>query len=66
MVPLPTDKSGKLCLDTIENYVKYMDEHVRKDQIVSPDTVWQAEVQLNNHSRAWIRFCKIGEGNNHS
>ena len=29
-----TDKSGKLCIDTHDNYVKMMKPHVENDQVV--------------------------------
>ena len=54
-----------MCLDTIDNYVNCMQEHVRKDETVRPERVRQTELTLNNHSRIWTKMCKIGEHNKH-
>ena len=60
-----TDKSGRMCLDTVTNYVKCMEEHVQKDQIVTAARVRKAENILNNFSRTWVKMCDIGGRNNH-
>ena len=31
-----TDKSGRLYLDTVTNYVTCMQEHIAKDRVVTP------------------------------
>ena len=61
-----TDKSGRMCLDTVENYIYCMQEHVVKDTVVTPDMVREGEILINNHARAWTRMAQIGRRNNHS
>ena len=60
-----TDKSGRMCLDTIQNYVNCMSGHTVKDEIVTAKRIREAEQILNNCFRTWIRMCQIGEGNGH-
>ena len=38
-----TDKSGKLCLDTVSNFEECMAGHVLKDPIVTPEMVKKGE-----------------------
>ena len=56
-----TDKSGRLVLDTKENFLKAMEVHVRDHRIVSLEDIREAEKIINNHSRAMIRLLNIGE-----
>ena len=46
----PTDKSGKFCIDTYENYVAGMEEHVIKDRIITRKEKEKIIRQLNGHS----------------
>ena len=59
-----TDKSGKMCLETVQNYIQCMNDHVKDDEVVTPDRVREAEVVLNNHARTWVRMMAIGSGVN--
>ena len=52
-------------LDTIDNYSECMREHIVKDQVVTPGVIREAEKNLNNHSRSWVRICRMGDGNQH-
>ena len=47
-----TDKSGKIVLDTKENFLLCMREHYEKDEIVTPEIVRKGEFNLNNYSRS--------------
>ena len=60
-----TDKSGKLCLDTVANYKECMASHVANDPIVSAKTVRDGELLLNNHARQWVKIVNIGEAHGH-
>ena len=60
-----TDKSGKLCLDTVSNYEECMAEHVLKDPIVTPEMVKKGEEELNNHARQWARITSAGSDKGH-
>ena len=55
-----TDKSGKLVLDTRENFLECMKPHYEEDQIVGYDSVLRSESTLNNHSRAWAKLLNLG------
>ena len=54
-----------MSLDTIDNYSECMKEQVCKDQVVTPEVIRDAEKNLNNHSRAGVRICRMGDGNQH-
>ena len=55
-----TDKSGMMCLDTIENYKKAMQVHIEKDQEISRKSILNAEQRLNEHSRMWSKMLNLG------
>ena len=38
-----TDKSGKMCLDTVDNYINGMKEHVKDDVIVTSKQLRKSE-----------------------
>ena len=54
-----TDKSGKLCLDTVSNYQYCKKEHIKNDPIVDPMDVRDGKIIMNNHVRKWVRICNI-------
>ena len=56
-----TDKSGKVVLDSKENFLNCMEEHFSMDRIVTPEEVREAESRLNDHVRAWCNVMTIGE-----
>ena len=56
-----TDKSGKVVLDTKENFLQCMEEHYGMDKVVTPEEVRKAEVLLNYHARAWMKAMSIGD-----
>ena len=56
-----SDKSGKIVLDTKENFLECMREHFSGDREVGPDEVRKSEKMINIHSRAWCRIFSIGE-----
>ena len=55
-----TDKSGKMCFDSLENYRLAMQTHVAGDQEVQYSQVASAEKVLNNHSRVWAKKLGVG------
>ena len=46
-----TDKSGKMCLDSVENYTKCMEPHIKNDEEVKVKRELNAEKSINEHSR---------------
>ena len=56
-----SDKSGKLVLDTKDNFLSCMSEHYNKDKIVTPSEVVEAEKHINDHSRSWCQILNVGQ-----
>ena len=55
-----TDKSGKLVLDTIENYAVSMQEHLIDTEEVTYETIGEAEKTLYSYSTALCRGLRVG------
>ena len=55
-----TEKSGKLCLDTRDNYVRAMEPHINPHQISNMVEVRESEAILNQHAKAWISIMAVG------
>ena len=55
-----TDKSGKIVLDTKENFLNCMRDHYSSDKIVTPDEVRESEKHINDHVRSWVKTFNIG------
>ena len=55
-----TDKSERLVLDTVQNYMKAMAPHIEGVDICQYDDVLEAEKSLNNHSKMWCRVLNFG------
>ena len=56
-----SDKSGKIVLDTKENFIECMKEHFESDKIVTPEEVRAAEIKMNHYSKMWCKVMNIGE-----
>ena len=56
-----TDKSGKLVLDTNENYLRTQKKHVGKDKEVGIEEVGESEKLLYQHSRALVKIFGVGK-----
>ena len=55
-----TDKSGKLVLDTQQNFLDSMKPHFEDHEEVDYDAVLYSEKTLNNHSKAWAKVLNVG------
>ena len=55
-----TDKSGKLCLDTIDNYMVAQSKHTAKDKESNIEELQEAEDVLYQHTIALTRILNIG------
>ena len=55
-----TDKSGKLVLDTRENFLKCMEPHSINDQQVEYEACLKSEPLLNNHAKSWAKLLNMG------
>ena len=56
-----TDKSGKLVLDTVENFNLCMRPHYENEEEVSIEQVHTAEARLNTHSQMWCDILMMGK-----
>ena len=64
VVILKTDKSGKMCLVTREEYEKMGLEHTRKDQEIDRRGIMEKEKQLNSHVFFWSKMWGSGDSHN--
>ena len=49
-----TDKSGRMVLDTMENFISCMHDHIVNDSDATLEDVRVSELHLNNTSRLWV------------
>ena len=61
-----TDKSGKLAVTTVENYIKMGEVHVKKDTEVDDDKAKEIQRKTNGHVSMWIKMTNMGENWNHT
>ena len=54
------DKSGKIVLDTKENFLLCMKDHYIHDKVVEPSEVREAEKIINDRTRSVIKIFNIG------
>jgi len=55
-----TDKSDKLCGDSVQNYDEAMKQHVENDEIVTKDEYSKVENEMNGHAAMWGRILNVG------
>ena len=58
---LPTDKSGKLSINSRENYINRMEPHFANDKIISWDEKEKISHLLNGHTLQLGRILKLGD-----
>ena len=61
VVILKTDKSGKMCLVTWEEYEKMGKEHTSKDEEVGRKGIIEMEKQINGHVFFWSKMWGSGD-----
>ena len=54
-----TDKSGKLCIDSNDNYAKMMKPHVENDQVIDEKEKEKIVRNCNGHSASWSRMVNL-------
>ena len=62
---MKTDKSGKMCVTTPEEYIKMGLVHAGKDKIISWRKINEMEKEINGHSIAWAKMHNSGENHGH-
>ena len=60
LVIMKTDKSGKLCVATMEEYVKMGAKHTCKDSLVYRREIIEIEKNINGHTFAWTKMWDTG------
>ena len=56
-----TDKSGRMCVDTPENYVECMQVHLQNTEKVGADEYRRIEKEINSHMHAWCNIIHADE-----
>ena len=59
-----TDKSGKLSVDTVENFANKMQPHIKGEE-VEKDQVQEIVKETNIRARVWSRIMSTGANWNH-
>ena len=65
LVILKTDKSGKLCVATVENILRWAWNMLR-DKLISRKKIEEMEKEINGHSTAWVKMHGNGTNNGHT
>ena len=60
MIVTKTDKSEKLCLNTLQSYKEMGEPHVSKDKVLTQKEVSEMEKQLNGHTYQLCRILGVG------
>ena len=58
---MKTDKSGKFCIVSYEDYIKMGQSHVRKDIRIERKDVIEIDGILNGHAISWCKIWNTGE-----
>ena len=58
---VPTDKTGKLIVASVEAYKKMGEAHTNKDIEIQWENVKEIQRQLNGHTSCWIKIGNMGE-----
>ena len=65
IVVFATDKSGRLSIDTPNNYTEAVLEHTTNDIEISSEGVKQRENKINLHMRQFNKMFRVGEEHGH-
>ena len=61
LVCYKTDKTGKLAVDTLENYSSKMEKHTKDDINITEKKITTIENKLNEHMDYWVGMTNTGE-----
>ena len=56
-----TDKSGRMCVDTPENYTECMQVHLQNTEKVATEEYRRIEKEINSHMHAWCNIIHTDE-----
>ena len=60
-----TDKTGKLCIDTLSNVEQKMSAHFVRDDLISEKQFKSIQNNINRHTENWISILNIASENGH-
>ena len=61
IVVMMTDKSNKLAVTTLEDYMMMGEKHIKEDKEITRDEIREKEKILNGHSSMWIKMWGVSE-----
>ena len=56
-----TDKTGIMSVDTVDNYIKSAEMHVKDDKMIDKEKYGIFEKEINAHSNFWVTMFNIGK-----
>ena len=65
LLVIKTDKSGKFCIVSVQDYLRLGEVHTKKDRKIERGDVIETEKILNGHSNAWCKIWSSGEDHKH-
>ena len=66
IIVMLTDKSGKLAVITLEDYLKMGEVHTANDTEVTEMKARELERRINGHTSMWIKMSNMGENHRHT
>ena len=61
VVVFPTDKSGRLAVDSKDNYIAATMQHVEEDEVIGEKEHDRLQKEINAHTIMWLRLSNAGE-----
>ena len=61
VIVVPSDKSGKHCVMTLETYSTMGDVHISRDKVISEGELAEIQKDLNDHSKMLLKVFSVGE-----
>ena len=61
IIILPTDKSGRFGIMSLENYLRAGEKHTGKDEIVGNPVIVRTQSELNGNISMLIKFLRMGK-----
>ena len=62
---MKTDKSGRLMVVSVEDYLAMGEVHTRNDKPITRKEIGEIEKQLNGHSASWAKIFSTGTNHGH-
>ena len=65
LLVIKTDKSGRFCIVTVEDYLHMGKVHTDKDVMIGRVKVIEIEKTLNGHAISWVKIFNSGQDHGH-